>query len=94
MNEQLSNAIFMVLLQVGFTKLFVLLQILVVSYTTVSPLPIFLLAVYFLLHYPADCSGWALPTTLLFGVRTFLGAQKLIKPLCYAVTQTTLHHKL
>jgi hypothetical protein len=32
------------------------------------------LAVYFLLHFPADCSGWALPTTLLCEVRTFLGA--------------------
>jgi len=31
------------------------------------------LAVYFLLHFPADCSGWALPTTLLCEVRTFLG---------------------
>jgi hypothetical protein len=31
------------------------------------------LAVYFLLHFPADCSGWELPTVLLIGVRTFLG---------------------
>jgi hypothetical protein len=39
----------------------------------VSPLPILLLAVYFLLHFPVDCSRWALPTTLLCEVRTFLG---------------------
>ena len=41
-----------------------------VSYTTVSPLP--LRAVYFLLHCPSDYSGWALPTIVLFGARTFL----------------------
>ncbi len=41
-----------------------------VSYTTVSPLP--LRAVYFLLHYLSDCSGWELPTIVLFGARTFL----------------------
>jgi len=45
----------------------------VVSYTTVSPLPILILAVYSLLHLLADCSGWELPTALLCGVRTFLG---------------------
>ena len=41
-----------------------------VSYTTVSPLP--LRAVYFLLHYPSGYPGWALPTIVLFGARTFL----------------------
>ncbi|MFM2022831.1 MAG: hypothetical protein RIR89_223, partial [Actinomycetota bacterium] len=29
-------------------------------------------AVYFLLHYLSGYPGWALPTTLLFGARTFL----------------------
>ena len=33
------------------------------------------LAVYFLWHFPAGHPGWALPTTLLCGVRTFLGEQ-------------------
>ena len=30
-------------------------------------------AVYSLLHFLADCSGWVLPTVLLCGARTFLG---------------------
>ena len=46
---------------------------LVVSYTAVSPLPRLLLAVCFLWHCPAGCPGWALPTTLPCGARTFLG---------------------
>ena len=29
-------------------------------------------AVYFLWHWPADCSEWVLPTILPCGVRTFL----------------------
>jgi len=45
---------------------------LVVSYTTVSSLPKFLLAVYFLLHFPSGHPGWMLSTTLLYGARTFL----------------------
>ena len=49
---------------------------LVVSYTTVSPLPISRRSV-FCGTDPADYSGWALPTTLLCGVRTFLGAFRL-----------------
>lgn len=32
------------------------------------------MAVYSLLHFLADCSGWVLPTALLCGARTFLGA--------------------
>ena len=36
----------------------------VCSYHTISPLPIFQ-AVYFLLHFPSDHSGWALPSTML-----------------------------
>ncbi|CAN5541994.1 hypothetical protein BH10ACT6_BH10ACT6_05410 [soil metagenome] len=31
------------------------------------------MAVYSLLHFLADCSGWVLPTVLLCGARTFLG---------------------
>ncbi len=46
---------------------------LVVSYTTVSPLPTSPPAVCFLWHCLADCSGWVLPTALLCGARTFLG---------------------
>ncbi len=45
---------------------------LVVSYTTVSPLPGLLLAVCSLWHFPAGHPGWVLPTTLPCGVRTFL----------------------
>jgi hypothetical protein len=48
---------------------------LVVSYTTVSPLLVIANKRFiFCGTDPADRSGWALPTTLLFGVRTFLGA--------------------
>ncbi len=62
---------------------------LVVSYTTVSPL----LAIaserfIFCGTVPADCSGWALPTTLLYGVRTFLGVPAL--PGSNAVIRATL----
>ncbi len=48
--------------------------VLVVSYTAVSPLPRTSRygAVCFLWHFPAGHPGWALPTTLLCGVRTFL----------------------
>ena len=58
---------------------------LVVSYTTVSPLPRRAseegaVAVYFLLHCLAGCPGWVLPTALLCGARTFLGAMPLRAP--------------
>jgi len=46
--------------------------VLVVSYTTVSPLLRLLAAVCSLWHCPAGHPGWALPTTLPCGVRTFL----------------------
>src|SRR5690625_7948329 len=51
---------------------------LVVSYTTLSPLPHRWAgaAVYFLWHFPAGHPGWALPTTLLCGARTFLVAPR------------------
>ncbi len=46
---------------------------LVVSYTTVSPLPALPPAVCSLWHCLAGCPGWVLPTALLCGARTFLG---------------------
>ena len=67
-----SKLAHLTLLRVGFTELMQSPAPLVVSYTTVSPLPRFPLAVCFLWHYPADHSGWVLPTTLLCEVRTFL----------------------
>jgi hypothetical protein len=67
-----SKLTHLTLLRVGFTELMQSPAPLVVSYTTVSPLPRFPLAVCFLWHYPADRSGWVLPTTLLCEVRTFL----------------------
>jgi hypothetical protein len=61
------------LLQVGFTEPPTSPWALVVSYTTVSPLPLLREAVCFLWHCPAGYPGSALPTTLLCGARTFLG---------------------
>jgi len=62
---------------VGFTKPSGSPRALVVSYTTVSPLPVRrrsgVPAVCFLWHFPAGHPGWALPTTLPCGARTFLG---------------------
>ena len=60
------------LLRVGFAKPPQSPAVLVVSYTTVSPLPGLLLAVCSLWHFPAGRPGWVLPTTLPCGVRTFL----------------------
>jgi len=63
------------LLRVGFTKPLRSPQALVVSYTTVSPLPPARPeAVCFLWHFPAGHPGSALPTTLPCGARTFLAA--------------------
>ena len=62
----------------------VLPHVLVGSYSTVSPL---LLAanhrhtteaVYFLWHFPSPLGAWALPSTLLYGVRTFLDVRAAI----------------
>ena len=64
--------VLLALLRVGFTEPPQSPGVLVVSYTTVSPLPPLPAAVYFLWHCPAGRPGWALPTTLLCGVRTFL----------------------
>ncbi len=72
---QPSNIPCLTLLRVGFTKPSWSPRTLVVSYTTVSPLPAHrsTRAVCFLWHCPAGHPGWALPTTLPCGVRTFLG---------------------
>ena len=72
--EQPSNARCLVLLQVGFTEPRRSPVVLVVSYTTVSPSPQLrgAEAVSSLWHCPAGYPGWALPTTLLCGARTFL----------------------
>src|SRR5215470_5719345 len=61
------------LLRVGFTEPPGSLRALVVSYTTVSPLPPDKPgAVCFLWHCPAGRPGSVLPTTLPCGARTFL----------------------
>ena len=63
---------FLVLLRVGFAEPPQSPGVLVVSYTAVSPLPPSPAAVCSLWHCPAGHPGWALPTTLPCGVRTFL----------------------
>src|SRR5689334_21278223 len=77
---QPSNACCLVLLQVGFTDPRRSPGALVVSYTAVSPLPepwrTMAPAVCSLWHCPAGHPGWALPTTLPFGARTFLGRSR------------------
>ena len=60
------------MLPVGFTEPPQSPGVLVVSYTAVSPLPFRGRAVCFLWHCPAGHPGWALPTTVLCEVRTFL----------------------
>src|SRR5215831_19748763 len=72
-----SHKALLTLLQVGFTKPPQSPAALVVSYTTVSPLPLAWSetgprAVCFLWHCPAGHPGSALPTTLPCGARTFL----------------------
>ena len=62
------------LLRVGFTEPPRSPGALVVSYTTVSPLPRSRGAVCFLWHCPAGHPGLPLATTLPCGVRTFLGS--------------------
>ena len=72
------NGICLTLLRARFTQRARSLGLLVVSYTTVSPLPRRderAVAVYSLLHFLADHSVWVLPTALLCGARTFLGAR-------------------
>ena len=61
--------------RVGFAEPSSSPMTLVVSYTTVSPLPCELmlaLAVCSLLHFPSGHPAWKLSSTLPFGVRTFL----------------------
>ena len=63
------------LLRMGFTKLGTSPHPLVVSYTTVSPLPPQAgTAVCFLWHWPAGYPEWTLSTILCCGARTFLEA--------------------
>ena len=62
------------LLPVGFAEPRQSPAALVVSYTALSPLPRSLEAVCSLWHCPAGHPGWALPTTVPCGVRTFLDA--------------------
>jgi len=71
-----SNAPCLTLLRVGFTEPGWSPSPLVVSYTTVSPLPAGRSrpAVCFLWHCPAGHPGSVLPTTLPCGARTFLGS--------------------
>src|SRR5659263_580385 len=77
--EQPSNASCLALLPVGFASPHRSPGALVVSCTTVSPLPRPRrgVAVCFLWHCPAGHPGWVLPTTVLYGARTFLGEVSL-----------------
>lgn len=66
---------------------------LVVSYTTVSPLPKprKVPAVCFLLHFLAGYPGWELPTALLCGARTFLGTPEgITRPSCRPIRDDSL----
>ena len=69
-----SDRTLLTLLRVGFAEPRRSPAALVVSYTTVSPLPPCrsTTAVCSLWHCPAGHPGWVLPTTLPCGVRTFL----------------------
>jgi hypothetical protein len=85
---RLRGTALLTLLQVGFTEPPQSPAALVVSYTTVSPLPPgrSRVAVCFLWHCPAGHPGSALPTTLPCGARTFLvgprrtGANAAVRP--------------
>src|SRR5690242_437977 len=68
---------FLTLLQVGFAEPAGSPRSLVVSYSTVSPLPLRAEAVCSLWHCPAGCPGWVLPTTSPCGARTFLGTSSV-----------------
>src|SRR5690606_23366537 len=89
------NASCLTLLRTRFTQPTRSLGPLVVSYTTVSPLPLTKsVAVCFLLHFLAGCPGWVLPTVLLCGARTFLGARcrsnVATRPSCRPIRQPSL----
>jgi hypothetical protein len=84
--EPKPKSAFLTLLQVGFTEPRESPRALVVSYTTVSPLlrrtpnkSTSEKAVCFLWHCPAGHPGWALPTTLPCGARTFLGTHPKVR---------------
>ncbi|SFP90232.1 hypothetical protein SAMN02982918_3823 [Saccharomonospora viridis] len=71
------NGSLLALLRVGFTEPPRSPEALVVSYTTLSPLPgRGGRAVCFLWHFPAGHPGLLLATTLPCGVRTFLGRRR------------------
>jgi hypothetical protein len=74
-----ADRTFLALLRVGFAQPLRSPGALVVSYTTVSPLPApgerRAVGGLSLWHFPASRLGWVLPTTPLYGVRTFLGGQ-------------------
>ena len=57
---------------------------LVVSYTTVSPLPVLTGVGHrrfgFCGTVPSGCPAWALPSSLSYGVRTFLDALRGVLP--------------
>src|SRR5262249_44861153 len=78
------RAALLTLLRVGFTEPPQSPAMLVVSYTTVSPLPgpgrSLAWAVCSLWHCPAGHPGSALPTTLPCGARTFLTRPRLAWP--------------
>src|SRR5687768_17095566 len=71
--DRLAPVRLLTLLRVGFTEPPRSPEVLVVSYTTVSPLPRSRGAVCSLWHCPAGRPGLPLATTLPCGVRTFLG---------------------
>ncbi len=73
-----GGGILLTLLRVGFTEPPRSPGTLVVSYTTLSPLPapVRVPAVCFLWHCPAGHPGWVLPTTPPCGARTFLDARR------------------
>jgi hypothetical protein len=84
---QPSDVVCLALLRVGFTEPHRSPGTLVVSYTTVSPLPPgprtgvrgVPVAVCSLWHCPAGHPGWVLPTTLPCGVRTFLDGRRTVR---------------
>ena len=49
------------------------------------------MAVYFLLHFLADCSGWVLPTALPYGARTFLGEHRAFADTVHDATVLPTH---
>ena len=80
-SAQIGVPILLTLLQVGFTEPTQSPASLVVSYTTVSPLPPLTRRRFaFCGTDPAGHPGWALPTTLPCGARTFLDSAAYAAP--------------